>query len=125
MNGLNHSLDLIDALRVGLSRPLPGYVAHKAMSPQPRTGTEPGYTPPVPPRRGGVLVLFYPHNGTLHLPLILRQTLTDYSGQPRTYPFLDLIPPHLINCHNRFPIKLSRIYLGIIGFNYVIGPSVR
>lgn len=82
MNRTNRPLELIDALRAGLSRPLPGYVAHRAMSPQPRAGTEPGYTPPTPPRRGGVLVLLYLHEGALHLPLILRPTYNGtHSGQ--------------------------------------------
>lgn len=82
MNRLYRPLALIDALRENLSRPLPGYVAHKAMSPQPRAGTEPDYVPPTPPRRGGVLVLFYLHEGALHLPLILRPTYNGaHSGQ--------------------------------------------
>lgn len=72
----------IESLRMRLARPLPGYSAHQAMSPIPRRGTEPGYVPPIPPRRGGVLALFYPHNGTLHLPLILRPTYEGtHSGQ--------------------------------------------
>jgi len=75
-------VDLIARLRHGLAQPLPGYVAHKRMSPVPRTGTEPGYMPPIPPRRGGVLVLLYPYAETLHIPLILRPTYNGpHSGQ--------------------------------------------
>jgi len=74
--------DFIESLRARLAEPLPGYSAHREMSPVPRRGTEPGYVPPIPPRRGGVLVLFYPHNGLLHLPLILRPTYNGtHSGQ--------------------------------------------
>jgi len=52
------------------------------MSPIPRAGSEPGYVPPIPPRRGGVLVLLYPHNDALYLPLILRPTYDGvHSGQ--------------------------------------------
>ena len=72
----------IEALASRLAQPLPGHIAHRQMSPVPRAGTEPGYVPPIPPRRGGVLVLFYPHNGVLHLPLILRPTYEGtHSGQ--------------------------------------------
>ncbi len=72
----------IEALASRLAEPLPGHAAHRQMSPVPRTGSEPGYVPPVPPRRGGVLVLFYPHNDLLHLPLILRPTYDGtHSGQ--------------------------------------------
>ncbi|MCL4831236.1 MAG: CoA pyrophosphatase [Caldilineaceae bacterium] len=65
-----------------LAQPLPGSAAHRIMSPVPRAGSEPGYIPPVPPRRGGVLVLFYPCHGSLYLPLILRPTYDGvHSGQ--------------------------------------------
>lgn len=72
----------IDALAARLAQPLPGHIAHRQMSPIPRAGSEPGYVPPIPPRRGGVLVLFYPYNDALHLPLILRPTYNGtHSGQ--------------------------------------------
>ncbi len=86
----------VDNLRQRLTEPLPGHLAHRRMSPIPRTGTEPGYVPPIPPRRGGVLILFYPgdapsnhpdsdptqRNDTLCLPLILRPTYDGtHSGQ--------------------------------------------
>jgi len=72
----------IERLAERLAEPLPGHTAHLQMSPVPRTGSEPGYVPPVPPRRGGVLVLFYPSDGGLHLPLILRPTYNGiHSGQ--------------------------------------------
>lgn len=73
---------LLDNLAARLTQPLPGYAAQRQMSPVPRTGSEPGYVPPVPPRRGGVLVLFYPGDGGLNLPLILRPTYEGtHSGQ--------------------------------------------
>ena len=72
----------IDSLAARLAQPLPGHAAHRQMSPVPRAGSKPGYVPPIPPRRGGVLVLFYPHEGSLHLPLILRPTYDGtHSGQ--------------------------------------------
>lgn len=72
----------IARLREKLAQPLPGYIAHRLMSPVPRAGTEPGYVPPIPPRRGGVLVLLYPHATVLHVPLILRPTYNGvHSGQ--------------------------------------------
>ena len=72
----------IEALASRLGQPLPGHEAHRQMSPVPRAGTEPGYVPPIPPRRGGVLVLFYPCHDALHLPLILRPTYNGiHSGQ--------------------------------------------
>ena len=72
----------IDALAARLAQPLPGHIAHRQMSPIPRAGSEPGYVPPIPPRRGGVLVLLYPSNDALHLPLILRPTYNGtHSGQ--------------------------------------------
>lgn len=75
-------VEFIANLRERLTQPLPGYIAHKKMSPIPRAGLEPGYVPPIPPRRGGVLVLLYPHADTLHLPLILRPTYNGvHSGQ--------------------------------------------
>ncbi|MBI3960712.1 MAG: CoA pyrophosphatase [Chloroflexi bacterium] len=74
--------DFIAGLRDRLARPLPGHNAHRLMSPIPRAGTEPGYVPPLPPRRGGVLVLFYPHNDVPYLALILRPTYDGvHSGQ--------------------------------------------
>lgn len=70
-------------LRAALAEPLPGRAAQYQMAPQPRPSDELPYDQPrADTRRGGVLVLFYPHNGQLHLPLILRPTYNGvHSGQ--------------------------------------------
>ncbi|MGB5049975.1 MAG: CoA pyrophosphatase, partial [Caldilineaceae bacterium] len=72
----------VEHLRGCMARPLPGVAAQRLMSPVPRAGAEPGFVPPISPRRGGVLILFYPSQGRLHLPLILRPTYNGaHSGQ--------------------------------------------
>lgn len=71
----------VQALERDLRGALPGRAAHLRMAPAMRPGRysdEPG--PDV--RRGGVLALFYAHEGTVWLPLILRPTYTGvHSGQ--------------------------------------------
>jgi 8-oxo-dGTP pyrophosphatase MutT (NUDIX family) len=65
-----------------LRQPLPGRSAQGRMAPRPRPGWEADFVPPTPPRQGGVLVLFYPHQNQLYLPLILRPTYNGvHSGQ--------------------------------------------
>ena len=69
-------------LRFDLARPLPGRDAQYLMAPRPRPGGEFYDTPRPDARRGGVLALFYPHDGAIHLPLILRPTYPGvHSGQ--------------------------------------------
>ena len=69
-------------LRLDLTRPLPGQPAQYAMAPRPRPGAEFYDTPRADSRRGGVLALFYPHEGAVYLPLILRPTYPGvHSGQ--------------------------------------------
>lgn len=73
---------LCDVLTAELTKPLPGREAHGRMAPKPRPGWEADFQPPSPPRQGGVLVLFYPHQGQLYIPLILRPTYNGvHSGQ--------------------------------------------
>jgi 8-oxo-dGTP pyrophosphatase MutT (NUDIX family) len=66
-----------------LTRPLPGRAAQKRMAPRPRPGfDDETFRPKTDPRRGGVLVLFYPNNGEPYLPLILRPRYNGvHSGQ--------------------------------------------
>lgn len=72
----------IEQLQRDLASELPGQEAQYRMAPQPRAGGERGDLPTVNVRRGGVLVLFYPHNEQLYLPLILRPTYEGvHSGQ--------------------------------------------
>jgi 8-oxo-dGTP pyrophosphatase MutT (NUDIX family) len=70
-------------LQLDLAGPLPGRAAQYRMAPQPRPSGELPYDQPQPDaRRGGVLVLFYPQNDQLYLPLILRPTYNGvHSGQ--------------------------------------------
>jgi 8-oxo-dGTP pyrophosphatase MutT (NUDIX family) len=69
------------AIRLALGRPLPGQVAQMRMSTRPRLGFEArplGHQP----RQGGVLILLYPEDGRIHLPLTRRtETLEDHKGQ--------------------------------------------
>ncbi|MEZ4638392.1 MAG: CoA pyrophosphatase [Caldilineaceae bacterium] len=72
----------LHSLGAEMRKPLPGRAAQGRMAPRPRPGWEADYTPPSPPRQGGVLVLFYPHQNQIHLPLILRPTYNGvHSGQ--------------------------------------------
>lgn len=74
--------EFIQQLYVDLQQPLPGREAQYRMAPQPRAGAYPYDQPPAEARRGGVLVLFYPHNAQPYLPLILRPTYEGvHSGQ--------------------------------------------
>ena len=69
-------------LRRDLSAPLPGRAAQHRMAPRPRPGGEFNDAPRPDARRGGVLALLYPHEGEIHLPLILRPTYPGvHSGQ--------------------------------------------
>lgn len=72
----------IEQLRGELAQPLPGKEAQYRMAPRPRLGGESYDQPRADARRGGVLVLFYPHGNALHIPLILRPTYNGvHSGQ--------------------------------------------
>lgn len=74
----------IEALSAELQGTLPGREAQHRMAPQPRSKPWKGsYDSPDPnARKGGVLVLFYPRENQIWLPLILRQTYDGvHSGQ--------------------------------------------
>lgn len=60
-----------------LKQPLPGRSAQYGMAPQPRNGGSYSDEPRPDTRRGGVLILLYPKDGALHIPLTLR---ANYSG---------------------------------------------
>lgn len=69
-------------LRADLHTSLPGRAAHARMAPRPRSGPLQPQDPRDDTRRGGVLVLFYPHQNRLWLPFILRATYHGvHSGQ--------------------------------------------
>jgi 8-oxo-dGTP pyrophosphatase MutT (NUDIX family) len=70
-------------LRHDLGQDLPGRAAQYRMAPQPRSGGSLPYDEPSPnARQSSVLILLYPHQDTLFLPLILRPTYNGvHSGQ--------------------------------------------
>lgn len=75
-------LSFVEQLQHDLTKPLPGKEAQYRMAPRPRLGGERGDQPAADARRGGVLVLFYPHQDDLYIPLILRPTYNGvHSGQ--------------------------------------------
>ncbi len=58
-------------LRQALAAPLPGLEAQLRMAPQPRVGWDPNRVPDGL-RDAAALVLLYPHDGRLHVPLTVR-----------------------------------------------------
>jgi len=73
--------ELIRRLQDALSRPLPGLEAQLRMAPSPRIGWDP-LTIPEGTRAGAALVLVYPHEDSLFLPLTVRGSqLRNHTGQ--------------------------------------------
>jgi 8-oxo-dGTP pyrophosphatase MutT (NUDIX family) len=69
-------------LDIDLQQPLPGQEAQFRMAPRPRPGAEFYDRPREDARRGGVLILLYPHGQSIYFPLILRPTYSGvHSGQ--------------------------------------------
>lgn len=74
--------NLVSSVATALGNPLPGQAAQYRMAPIPRPGGESFQLPGPDARNGGVLVLFYPHQAQIYLPLILRPTYNGtHSGQ--------------------------------------------
>ena len=74
-------MDPAGALRRALSKPLPGLGAQLRMAPSPRHGWDP-LKFPEGARAGAALLLVYPHDDTLHLPLTVRGSgLRNHTGQ--------------------------------------------
>lgn len=69
--------DLISAVRKGLTRPLPGAVAHERMRANPSGQLRPRFTYKTSPKPGAVLILLYEQDGIIRFPLIKRP---DYPG---------------------------------------------
>ncbi len=63
-------VELTDHLRQRLQEPLPGEAAHRLMASSARTRL--GIRPNERTRRSAVLILFYPYQNEIYLPLILR-----------------------------------------------------
>ena len=73
--------DLAGVLRRALSKPLPGLEAQLRMAPNPRHGWDP-LKFPEGARAGAALLLVYPHDDALHLPLTVRGSgLRNHTGQ--------------------------------------------
>ena len=69
-------------LHEDLQSTLPGRASQYRMAPRPRPGAEYNEIPKADARRGAVLVLFYPHQGQIFIPLILRPNYGGvHSGQ--------------------------------------------
>jgi len=64
-------VEMVERLREALAWPLPGLDAQLRMAPQPRVGWDPNRVPDGL-RDAAALVLVYPHDGRLHLPLTVR-----------------------------------------------------
>lgn len=70
-----------DWLRSRMTQPLPGLEAQLRMAPNPRVGWDPLKFPDGA-RDGAALLLVYPHDGTLQLPLTVRGSgLRNHTGQ--------------------------------------------
>jgi 8-oxo-dGTP pyrophosphatase MutT (NUDIX family) len=73
--------DLIRRLEDALARPLPGLAAQLRMAPSPRVGWDPLKLPDGT-RDGAALILVYPHDDALYLPLTVRGSqLRNHTGQ--------------------------------------------
>ncbi len=73
-------------LRQDLHGTLPGSVAQYRMAPRPRPGAEFDDTPRQDARQGGVLILLYPHDELVYLPLILRPNYPGVHGGQIGFP---------------------------------------
>lgn len=74
--------NFIAALEHDLQQPLPGRAAQYHMAPMPRPGAEMDDSPAPNARQSSVLLLLYPYEETVYIPLILRPTYPGvHSGQ--------------------------------------------
>lgn len=137
---MNQSIEyLLQQLRIDLSHPLPGRAAQYRMAPSPRATDNLYYdTPRADTRQGGVLLLLYPHQDQLYIPLILRPTYEGvHSGQiglpggGYESNDLDLTTTALREAHEEIGIQaesvtvlgqLSPLY--IFASNYLVQPTV-
>ena len=130
--------DFLARLRADLGGPLPGQDAQLRMAPRPRTGSDFRGEPGPDVRQGGVLALFYPHEGRLMLPLILRPTYRGvHSGQVafpgggREPGDADLIATALREGYEEVGIDPAQVTvlgqltpLFVIASNYLVQPTV-
>lgn len=72
----------VDRLSKRLQEPLPGRIAQELMAPKPINELRFQEDPNNPARPGGVMILLYPENGEIYLPLTKRPVYTGaHSGQ--------------------------------------------
>lgn len=75
-------LDFVDRLERRLREPLPGENAQRLMAPRPVDERRFNFKQRPDAKLGSVLILFYPDEGRIHLPFILRPTYEGaHSGQ--------------------------------------------
>lgn len=75
-------LDFVDRLERRLKQPLPGEEAQRLMAPRPVDEQRFAFKQRSDAKLGSVLILFYPDQGKIHLPFILRPTYDGaHSGQ--------------------------------------------
>lgn len=78
----DHYEPFLRQMRIDLAHPLPDREAQQRMAPRPRFNSSTRNEPGPETRQGGVLILFYPHQGQVFFPLILRPTYSGvHSGQ--------------------------------------------
>jgi len=74
--------ELTSFLEKRLREPMPGGASHEKMKPKLLNGAPFNPKHPVPPRKGGVLILFYQEEGEIRFPLIQRPNYEGiHSGQ--------------------------------------------
>ncbi|WP_208506459.1 CoA pyrophosphatase [Roseivirga sp. E12] len=79
---LNSFDQFVDSLAKRLTEPLPGRSAQETMAPRPISERRFQEDPNNPARPGGVMVLLYPKNGDIYIPLTKRPVYTGaHSGQ--------------------------------------------
>jgi 8-oxo-dGTP pyrophosphatase MutT (NUDIX family) len=72
----------VEQLKLRLAEPLPGKKAQVEMAPRPIDERRFNENPERPPRKGGVMVLLYPDEGRIHVPLMKRPVYNGtHSGQ--------------------------------------------
>lgn len=125
-------------LRFDLAHPLPGREAQYRMAPRPRAGAEFNDAPRADARRGGVLALFYPHEDTVYLPLILRPTYPGVHSGQVGFPGggaeemdADLTATALRETYEEIGVHPSQIIvlglltpLYVFASNYIVQPAV-
>jgi 8-oxo-dGTP pyrophosphatase MutT (NUDIX family) len=68
---------LTDQLKERLQKPLPGRIAHESLRATPVGSVLPKFEHKIPPKPGSVLILLFPEDGTIKIPLTKR---ANYSG---------------------------------------------